>query len=43
MLEFLFLSDLTFNTMGSSGAQVGEVQMHQTRQFTLNMLEFYLN
>jgi hypothetical protein len=40
MLEFLFKSNLIFTTMGSSGARVGEVQTHQTRQFTLNMLEF---
>jgi hypothetical protein len=26
--------------MGSSGAQVGEVQTHQTRKFTLNMPQF---
>jgi hypothetical protein len=45
MLQFLFLLDLTFTIiiMGSSGAQVGEVQMHQTRQFNSKMLDFYLN
>jgi hypothetical protein len=41
MLEFLFLSDLTFTTTDSSGAQVGEVQTHQMRQFTSNMLDSY--
>jgi hypothetical protein len=40
MLEFLFKSNLIFTTTGSSGARLGEVQAHQTRQFTLNMLEF---
>jgi hypothetical protein len=40
MLDFLFKLNLIFTTMGSSGARVGEVQTHQTRQFTLNMLEF---
>jgi hypothetical protein len=39
---FLFKSDFIFTTMDSSGARVREVQMHQTRQFTLNMLEFLL-
>jgi hypothetical protein len=34
MLEFLFLSNLTFTTTGSSGAQVREVQTYQTRLFT---------
>jgi hypothetical protein len=44
MLELLFnyylKSDIIFTFMGSSGAQVKEVQTHQTRQLTLNMLEF---
>jgi hypothetical protein len=42
MLEFLFKLDLIFATTGSSGARVGEVQAHQTWQFTLNMLEFFI-
>jgi hypothetical protein len=37
-LEFLFKSEFIFTTTGSSGARVEEVQAHQTRQFTLNML-----
>jgi hypothetical protein len=40
MLKKLFKSDLIFATMRSSRAHVGEVQAHQTRQFTSNMLEF---
>jgi hypothetical protein len=40
MLEFFLKSNLIFTTMGSSGARVGEVHEHQTRQFTSNMLEF---
>jgi hypothetical protein len=40
MPEFLFKSDLTFTTIDSSGARAREVQAHQMRQFTSNMLEF---
>jgi hypothetical protein len=40
MLQFLFKSNLIFTTTGSSGAQLREVQAHQTRQITSNMLEF---
>jgi hypothetical protein len=40
MLEFLFKSNLIFTTTGSLGARLGKVQAHQTRQFTLNMLDF---
>jgi hypothetical protein len=39
MLDFLFKLDLIFITTGSSGARVGKVQTHQTRQFTSDMLQ----
>jgi hypothetical protein len=42
MLEFLFKLDLIFTTTRSLGARLGEVQAHQTRQFTLNMLDFFI-
>jgi hypothetical protein len=35
-----FKLNLIFTTTGSSGAQMGEVQARQTRQFTSNKLEF---
>jgi hypothetical protein len=38
----LFKLNLIITTTGSSGAWVGKVQAHQTRQFTLNMLEFFI-
>jgi hypothetical protein len=38
--RILFKSNLTFTTTGSSGARLGEVQVHQMRQFTSNILEF---
>jgi hypothetical protein len=40
MLEFLFKFNLIFITTGSLGSRVGEVQAHQTLQFTSNMLKF---
>jgi hypothetical protein len=40
VLEFLFKLDLIFSTTGSLEARLGEVQAHQTRQFTSNILEF---
>jgi hypothetical protein len=43
-MEFtlLFKLNLIITTTGSLGAWVWEVQAHQTRQFTLNMLEFFI-
>jgi hypothetical protein len=34
--------EIKFYHYGSLGARVGEVQVHQTRQFNSNMLEFFL-
>jgi hypothetical protein len=42
MIDFLYKLNLIFFTMDSSGARVGEVQAHQTRQFTSNMLNILL-
>jgi hypothetical protein len=38
--NFFLKLNLIFTTTGSSGAQMGEVQARQTRQFTSNKLEF---